>query len=83
MIMQYKIREMKAAVASLQHVLDEWIASGTIPEVDWKDRVRTLEFQDMVRSRDSILKRIPTYKCTECPDFIEHVCDRLHFLRTY
>ena len=66
---------MNDVISTLQGIVREWEAEGSIPEVDWKGRVRSLDFQEMIRARDEILKRIPSYKCTECPDFREHVGD--------
>ena len=54
-------------------LLDDWKTEGRIPEVDWSTRIRSLDFQEMVRSRAALLKRISTYKCVDCPDFEHHV----------
>lgn len=69
----HKLRDLNGAKDALLGVLSEWISLGSIPEVDWKSRLRDLDFQEAVRTRDGIIKRLPTYKCKECPDFEDHV----------
>jgi antiviral helicase SKI2 len=74
-----KIATMNNTKADLLQVLEEWIATGSIPEVNWKNRVRALEFQEILRMRDDTIQRLPTHKCKECPEFDDHVCS-LHIL---
>lgn len=69
----HRITKMNEARDALLSVVHEWVAAGTgIPEVDWKARLKALEFQEMVRSRDELLKRLPGYTCRECPTFEHH-----------
>jgi antiviral helicase SKI2 len=57
----------------VQAVLKEWLSSGSIPEVDWKKRIPSLDFQEIVRSRNETIQRLSTYRCKECPSFDDHV----------
>lgn len=71
----HSIRKMNEARDVLLGVLNEWLSNGSgVPEVDWKSRLKALEFQEMVRARDELVKRLPRYTCRVCPDFEEHVC---------
>ena len=55
-------------------ILNEWISISSITEVDWKNRSKDLDFQDMVRVRDELAQRLSSYaQCKECPDFRQHV----------
>ncbi|GJE86219.1 antiviral helicase [Phanerochaete sordida] len=58
---------------TLLGVLHDWIAAGAgVPEVDWAARLRALEFQEMVRARAELVRRLPGYACRACPDFEHH-----------
>jgi antiviral helicase SKI2 len=63
---------MKEGVAALQPHVNDWIDAGAITEVDWS-RVRDLEFQDTLRSRDSLAKHLGNKECLECPEIAKHV----------
>ncbi|KAJ3556495.1 hypothetical protein NM688_g1996 [Phlebia brevispora] len=67
-----KLRAFASAVTTLQGVLDGWVSNGHISEINWHDRIHSLEFQETVQARERLLKRIPTYKCVKCPEFKEH-----------
>lgn len=74
-----RISFMNEAVALLRGVLDEWAprdaridADGEIPEVDW-GRMRQLEFQEALRSREAVAKRLEGKGCVLCAQFGEHV----------
>lgn len=69
-----RVRRLDAVKDSLLHVLNGWFELGSIPEIDWNGRVKSLEFQETLRARDEEIKRLSTYKCRECPDFDNHVC---------
>ncbi len=64
---------MNNAIRLLQELLDEWLLSGKLPEVDWKSRTRVLQLQELLRARDGLLQQISTYVCRQCPDFHDHV----------
>ncbi|KAF9245735.1 ATP-dependent RNA helicase [Melanogaster broomeanus] len=59
------------AMAALELVVTDWIAAGTVSEVDWS-RMRTLEFQEALRARNEISKRLQEYECTLCEHFDDH-----------
>jgi hypothetical protein len=42
-----------------------------IEEVEW--RIKSIEFQDALRMRDSRVRRLERTVCVGCPDFDEHV----------
>ncbi|KAI0095241.1 antiviral helicase [Irpex rosettiformis] len=67
-----KISAMNKVKDELLDVLSEWVAAGSIPEVDWNSRIKDIDFQEMLQTRDAIIKRLPMYKCKECPDFENH-----------
>lgn len=68
-----RISSLNQTKEMLQEVLNEWLVSDAIPEVDWKSRMKALEFQEMLRERDALIARLPSYTCKQCPDFEEHV----------
>jgi antiviral helicase SKI2 len=63
---------MREALALLQGLVDEWSTSTAIPEVDWA-RMRALDFQDTLRSRNSLVKRLEGRACLLCSEFNDHV----------
>ena len=66
------ISRMKEGVAALQPHINEWIDTGAISEVDWS-RVRVLEFQEILRSRNSSAKHLEDKECLKCPEIAKHV----------
>ena len=68
----HRISRMNEGIAALRQHVNEWIEAGAIPEVDWS-RVRVLEFQDTLRSRDSHAKHLGDKECLKCPEVAEHV----------
>lgn len=66
------IRSMNEGIAALQTLVHEWMDVGVIREVDWS-RVRVLEFQDMLRSRNSLAKHLEEKECLKCPETAQHV----------
>lgn len=63
---------MEGAIQALSGVLEQWLQSDSIPEVDWS-RLRSLEFQETLRSRNERAKRLVSAECTSCPHFDDHV----------
>lgn len=63
---------MREGIAALGALVDEWLIGGFVPEVDWS-RMRALDFQEILRSRDSITKRLKGRACVLCADFDGHV----------
>ncbi|KAI6153957.1 ATP-dependent RNA helicase [Pisolithus tinctorius] len=66
-----KKSSMLETVTLLQSTVQEWLSSGTIPEVQW-GRVRLLEFQEALRERDQILRGIEKVSCVLCENFEDH-----------
>ena len=63
---------MNEGIAALQPHVNEWMGTGTITEVDWS-RVRVLEFQEMLQSRDTLAKHLGKKECLKCPEIAQHV----------
>ena len=63
---------MNAAIAELQSCVDEWVVAKAIPENDW-DRMRGLNFQELLRTRSTLVKQLESRICTQCNDFDDHV----------
>lgn len=63
---------MLEIINSLQILVHNWKTAGTIPEVNW-DRIRTLDFQEALRSRNDLAKRRQGLSCTLCSEFYDHV----------
>ncbi|KAJ7204463.1 antiviral helicase [Mycena pura] len=68
---RHLISRMREALALLQGLVDEWSSSSTLPEVDWA-RMRALDFQDTLRSRNARVKRLEGRACLLCSDFDQH-----------
>ncbi|KAH9929726.1 antiviral helicase [Fomitopsis serialis] len=58
-------------IKALSGVLEQWLQSDDIPEVDWS-RMRSLEFQETLRTRNERAKRLVAAQCTSCPEFDDH-----------
>ena len=63
---------MREAIKSLNAMLQEWHATGVVPEVDWS-RMRSLDFQEILKSRNESVRRLQNHGCTLCSDFDHHV----------
>lgn len=59
---------MNSAANMLAELAREWTPAGRVPEVDWA-RMRSLEFQDAVRSKETLAKRLDAYACVHDDDF--------------
>ena len=64
---------MNNAVSSLNDIAREWEKAGSIPEVDW-NRVRALEFQEVLRKRNELAQGLKGKACLLCGNFKDHVC---------
>lgn len=71
-INRHRISHMENVVQNLQGLAHSWISKGSVPEVDWS-KVKTLEFQETLKSRQSFAARLEGKICLSCPDFDEHV----------
>lgn len=67
---------MRSTLATLHGIVHDWLSAGSIPEVDWA-RMRSLDFQEILRSRDALVKRLRTRSCVLCGNFDEHVGDNI------
>jgi antiviral helicase SKI2 len=63
---------MKAAIESVKSFVDECILANAIPENDW-GRMRSLEFQELLRTRDALARQLDSKICTQCSNFDKHV----------
>ncbi|KAI0334446.1 antiviral helicase [Cubamyces sp. BRFM 1775] len=70
-VVGHRISSMNAAIRLLRDVLGEWLQAGSIPEVDW-GRLRSLEFQELLRARNELVPRLDRFACTSCPSFDDH-----------
>lgn len=69
---RHKISAMNKTIGALGEVIEEWTADGNIPEVDWS-RMRALDFQESIRTRDALAAKLPNHACLLCADFKDHV----------
>ncbi|KAJ7897302.1 antiviral helicase [Mycena olivaceomarginata] len=68
---RHLISRMREALALLQGLVNEWSATTALPEVDWA-RMRALDFQDALRSRNTLVQRLQGRACLLCSDFNDH-----------
>ncbi|KAI6136281.1 ATP-dependent RNA helicase [Pisolithus sp. B1] len=62
---------MLEAVTLLQSIVQEWLHSGVIQEVQW-GRMRLLDFQEALRKRNGIVRSIEKASCIRCENFEDH-----------
>ena len=63
---------MQDAIKALQPILEEWCSTGVVEEVHWR-KMRSLDFQETLRSRDTLAKQLENAACMLCQDFEDHV----------
>ncbi|KAK7063867.1 ATP-dependent RNA helicase [Favolaschia claudopus] len=68
---RHLISRMRETLALLQNLVAEWATSSSIPEVDWA-RMRALDFQDALRSRNNFVDGLKKRACVLCSDFDSH-----------
>ncbi|CAK5264477.1 unnamed protein product [Mycena citricolor] len=68
---RHLISRMREALALLSGLIDEWGSLTQIPEVDWA-RMRALEFQETLRSRNAIVEKLAGRSCLLCANFEDH-----------
>ncbi|CAA7264771.1 unnamed protein product [Cyclocybe aegerita] len=68
---RHLISRMREAIASLESIAGEFSSTGSILEVDWS-HIRSFEFQEILKSRNSLIKRINNKQCIICPDYSDH-----------
>ncbi|PIL31494.1 hypothetical protein GSI_06196 [Ganoderma sinense ZZ0214-1] len=71
LILGGRIGQMNAVIKELQGVLADWLQNNGIKEVEWA-KTRRLEFQELLRHRDTLVGLLDTFTCTSCPCFEEH-----------
>lgn len=69
---------MAEALEMLKGLIVEWKSQPRLPEIDWS-RLRALEFQDTLQSRNDLAQRLNDRACLQCPNFTTHV--RSHVFR--
>ena len=69
---RHLISRMNEGVAALRPHVNGWMDVGVITEVDW-NRVRDFDFQDLLRSRNSLAKHLGDKECLKCPEIAKHV----------
>ena len=69
---RHLISRMNEGIAALRPHVNEWMDLGVITEIEW-GRVRVLEFQDLLRSRNSLAKHLANKECLKCPEITKHV----------
>jgi antiviral helicase SKI2 len=69
-----RISVMNEAVEKLHEIAQEWKSNqaSVALEVDWS-KMRQLEFQESLRSRNALEARLEGKGCTICQDFDDHV----------
>ncbi|TFK94989.1 antiviral helicase [Polyporus arcularius HHB13444] len=71
LVEKHKLSALKGTVKPLQEVLNGWLQQGSIPEADW-GRNRQLEFQELLRQRQQLVRQLDGIACTSCPDLEDH-----------
>jgi antiviral helicase SKI2 len=69
---RHLISSMNEALNSLSPLISESISLGSIPEVEWS-KMRSLDFQETLRSRDALVQGLSRVACTMCAEFDNHV----------
>ena len=78
-IVERRINQMVEALEMLKRLVEEWKTEPRLPEIDWS-RMRALDFQDTLQSRNSLAQRLTDQVCLQCPDFATHVRCNLFFI---
>ncbi|KAG6878176.1 hypothetical protein C0993_011249 [Termitomyces sp. T159_Od127] len=68
---RHLISRMKDGIAALETLVDEWLFLDAIPENEW-DRMRALDFQDLLHARKSRIQKLLGKTCTACSNFMDH-----------
>ena len=76
---RHLIRPMQATIELLEEVVRSWMVDSKgepsdrkIPEVDWR-KMKSLDFQEALRSRGILEERNSNRSCLLCPEFNVHV----------
>jgi hypothetical protein len=68
---QHKHAELELLTRRMLDVSKELLNDPSM-ELDWS-RLRDLEFQEHYREKVALLKQIPQFVCSKCPDILVHV----------
>ncbi|KAJ4485612.1 antiviral helicase [Lentinula aciculospora] len=68
---RHLISRMCEVISVLQGITEEWCNTGIIPEIDW-NRMRMMEFQEILQSRNTVLTRLDNKACLLCNEFKDH-----------
>ncbi|PBK76603.1 antiviral helicase [Armillaria solidipes] len=68
---RHLISAMREGVTALASMVSDWSSTGNIPEVEWS-KIRSLNFQEVLRSRSAYVQRIQNRSCLLCEKFEEH-----------
>ncbi|KAH7881181.1 ATP-dependent RNA helicase [Lentinula edodes] len=68
---RHLISRMREVISVLKGIAEEWCNIGTIPEIDW-NRMRMMEFQEVLQFRNSLLTQQENKGCLLCNDFEDH-----------
>ncbi|KAJ3855058.1 antiviral helicase [Lentinula lateritia] len=68
---RHLISRMREVISVLKCIVEEWCNIGTIPEIDW-NRMRMMEFQEVLQFRNSLLTQQENKGCLLCNDFEDH-----------
>jgi len=69
---------MNEGIRALKSAVDEWVIAKAIPENDW-GRMRGLDFQELLRTRNALTKQLKSRDCTRCNNFEDHVRNNYAF----
>ncbi|KAF8726156.1 hypothetical protein AX14_008017 [Amanita brunnescens Koide BX004] len=70
-IIERRTHQMAEALEMLKGLIVEWKSQPRLPEIDWS-RLRALEFQDTLQSRNDLAQRLNDRVCLQCPNFTTH-----------
>jgi len=71
-ILEHKLKaRMLDAAAQLKVLANEWDNNNHVPEVDWA-RMHSLDFQEHLNRRNTLVKRLEGLACVLCKDFESH-----------
>jgi len=72
---------MMDAIAQLGVLANEWDNNNHVPEVDWA-RMHSLDFQELLNRRNTLVKRLEGLACVLCNEFEPHVCFAIPFTKS-
>lgn len=73
---QHKKSDLVLLGNQLFEIAEELSQEATLPEFDWI-KLRDLEFQEAYREKQVLLQQMSSFRCSQCPDLIQHVVFKL------